>query len=83
MTSTTSLSAPESQTKQALVVKWDSWIKTQPLAGNAASRDALKFFLELQAMPSPMLMEFASDNADKWQVVHDWLRDEGRIAGRD
>ncbi len=43
----------------------------------ATGRDTLKFYLELKDAQSPLL-KFQGRGRDKWQIVHGWLRNEGR-----
>jgi hypothetical protein len=63
-----------------LVQEWDRWLETQPIDPPAATaRDTLKFFYELQDSRSPLL-DFRSNRRDKWQVIHAWLRNEGRVS---
>jgi len=63
-----------------LVQEWDRWLQGQSIDPPAATaRDTLKFFCELQDRRSPLL-DFRSNRRDKWQVVHAWLLNEGRVS---
>jgi len=67
------------QRKSLLLQEWDRWIQTQPVKPPATARDSLKFFCELQDRRSPLL-DFRPARGDRWQVIHGWLRDEGRVS---
>jgi hypothetical protein len=63
-----------------LVQEWDRWLQTQSIdPPEATARDTLKFFYELQDGRSPLL-DFRSNRRDKWQVIHAWLLNEGRVS---
>jgi len=63
-----------------LIQEWDRWIQTQPINPPApTARDSLKFFCELQDRRSPLL-DFRPGRGDRWQVIHGWLKDEGRVS---
>jgi hypothetical protein len=67
------------ETRRLIIREWDRWIQTQSIDSTAASgRDSLKFFLELQDARSALL-DFQARGRDKWQVVHAWLVDAGRV----
>lgn len=66
--------------KSLLVQEWDRWVQTQPI-GSAppTARDSLKFYCELQDRRSPLL-DFRPTRGDRWQVIHGWLLDQGRVS---
>jgi len=70
----------QDERKSLLLLEWDRWIRTQPVDPPAATaRDTLKFYCELQDRRSPLL-EFRPRWGDKWQVIHTWLLNEGRVS---
>ncbi|HUN98123.1 MAG TPA: hypothetical protein VMU69_18055 [Bradyrhizobium sp.] len=67
------------EAKRLIVRAWDQWIASQPnVLDRATGRDSLKFYLELTDAQSPLL-KFQGRGRDKWQIIHDWLRSEGRV----
>ena len=69
----------QEEAKPLIIREWDRWVQTQPIdSGGATGRDSLKFFLELQDARSALL-DFQARGRDKWQVVHAWLLDAGRV----
>ncbi len=71
----------QKEAKILIVQEWDRWVKTQSIvAGGPGGRDSLKFFFDLQDRRSPLL-DFQSRTRDKWQVVHEWLEEKGRVSG--
>jgi hypothetical protein len=65
--------------KCLILVEWDRWLKSQPIGPTTPNaRDSLKFFYDLQDQRSPLL-DFRPSRGDKWQVIHAWLLNEGRI----
>ena len=74
------LSMRRDERKSLLVQEWDRWVQTQPINPPApTARDTLKFFYELQDRRSPLL-DFRPSRGDRWQVIHGWLKDEGRVS---
>ena len=70
----------QSERKDLVLLEWDRWLQTQPINPQAATaRDSLKFFCELQDRQSPLL-DFRSGGRDKWQIIHAWLLDAGRVS---
>jgi hypothetical protein len=68
------------EAKRLITQTWDQWIKMQQtVPGQASGRDSLKFYLELKDTQSPLL-KFQGRGRDKWQIVHSWLRDQGRVS---
>jgi hypothetical protein len=66
--------------KSRLLLEWDRWLQAQPVARRRpTARDTLKFFYELEDSRSPLL-DFRSGRRDKWQVVHAWLVELGRVS---
>jgi hypothetical protein len=66
------------EARRLIIHAWDRWIASQPASTDRATgRDTLKFYLELKDAQSPML-KFQGRGRDKWQIVHGWLRKEGR-----
>jgi hypothetical protein len=66
--------------KSRLLLEWDRWLQAQPVARRRpTARDTLKFFYELEDSRSP-LVDFRSGRRDKWQVVHAWLVELGRVS---
>jgi hypothetical protein len=66
------------EAKRLIVQAWDRWITTQPIVPDRVTgRDTFKFYLELKDDQSPLL-KFQGRGRDKWQIVHGWLRGEGR-----
>ncbi len=66
--------------KSLLLLEWDCWLQTQPIDPPApTARDTLKFFCELQDRQSPLL-DFRPSRGDRWQVIHAWLLNEGRVS---
>jgi hypothetical protein len=67
------------EAKRLIVHAWDRWIVSQPIVPDRATgRDSLKFYLELMDAESPLL-KFQSRGRDRWQIIHGWLRNEGRV----
>jgi hypothetical protein len=67
------------EAKRLIVHAWDQWITSQPIVPDRATgRDSLKFYLELTDAQSPLL-KFQGRGRDKWQIIHSWLRGEGRV----
>jgi len=67
------------EAKRLIIHAWDRWIATPPiLPDQATGRESLKFYLELNDAQSPLL-KLQSRGHDKWQIIHCWLRDEGRV----
>ena len=65
--------------KFRLVLEWDRWVQTRPVdRRRPTARDTLMFFCELQDRRSPLL-NFHARGRDKWQIIHAWLLEEGRI----
>jgi hypothetical protein len=78
--SRTARSMRQYERKSLLLLEWDRWLQTQPIDPLApTARDTLKFFCELQDKRSPLL-DFRPSRGDKWQVIHTWLRNEGRVS---
>ncbi len=68
------------QRESRLLQEWQQWLQTQPLGRRRpTARDTLKFFYELEDSRSPLL-DFRSGRRDKWQVVHAWLVEMGRVS---
>ena len=66
--------------KSLVLQEWDRWLQNQPDDPPATTaRDTLKFFYELQDRRSPLL-DFRPSRGDKWQVIHAWLLNEGRVS---
>jgi hypothetical protein len=66
--------------KTRILLEWDHWLQTQPVAPRRpTARDTLKFFYELEDTRSPLL-DFRSGGRDKWQVIHAWLLEFGRVS---
>lgn len=67
------------EAKRLIISAWDQWVVSQPTEPDhrATGRDTLKFYLELKDAQSPLL-KFQGRGRDKWQIVHGWLRNEGR-----
>lgn len=67
------------EAKRLIIRAWDQWVVSQPTGPDhrVTGRDTLKFYLELKDAQSPLL-KFQGRGRDKWQIVHDWLRNEGR-----
>ena len=66
--------------KSLVLQEWDRWLQTRPNDPPApTARDTLKFFYELQDRRSPLL-DFRPSRGDKWQVIHAWLLNEGRVS---
>lgn len=66
--------------KSRVLTEWDHWLKAQPIDPTApTARDSLKFFCELQDKRSPLL-DFRPGRRDKWQIIHAWLLNAGRIS---
>jgi hypothetical protein len=67
------------EAKRLIVHAWDQWIVSQPVVPDRTTgRDSLKFYLELMDAESPLL-KFQGRGRDKWQIIHGWLRNEGRV----
>lgn len=67
------------EAKRLIVHAWDKWIVSQPIVPDRTTgRDSLKFYLELMDAESPLL-KFQGRGRDKWQIIHGWLRNEGRV----
>ena len=67
------------EARRLIVRAWDQWIVSQPVVPDRATgRESLKFYLELTDAQSPLL-KFQGRGRDKWHIVHDWLRSEGRV----
>jgi hypothetical protein len=65
--------------KSLILVEWDRWLKDQHIDPSASTaRDTLKFFYDLEDQRSPLL-DFRPSRGDKWQVIHTWLLNEGRV----
>jgi hypothetical protein len=67
------------EAKRLIIQTWDRWVASQPIRPGdpTTGRDTLKFYLELKDAQSPLL-NFQGRGRDKWQIIHGWLRDEGR-----
>jgi hypothetical protein len=66
------------EAKRLIVQAWDQWIASQPaVPDRATGRETLKFYLELKDAQSSLL-KFQGRGRDKWEIVHGWLRGEGR-----
>jgi hypothetical protein len=66
------------EARRLIIRAWDQWIASQPVdTDRKTGRDTLKFYLELKDAQSPLL-KFQGRGRDKWQIVHGWLRNEGR-----
>jgi hypothetical protein len=69
----------QQESKPLIIQQWDQWVQTQSIEPrHASARDSFKFFLELEDAQSPLL-NFQPRGRDKWQTVHDWLLNEGRV----
>jgi hypothetical protein len=67
------------EAKPLVIAAWDDWAAKRGLRpDNAAGRDTLQFYYELQDAKSPLL-KFDSRTREKWQVIHDWLVSEQRV----
>jgi hypothetical protein len=67
--------------KSRILLEWDRWLQAQPVAPRRpTARDTLKFFYELEDSGSPLL-DFRSGRRDKWQMMHAWLLELGRVSG--
>jgi hypothetical protein len=64
--------------KSLVLMEWDRWLQAQPDPLTPTARDTLKFFYDLQDKHSPLL-DFRPSRGDKWQVIHTWLLNEGRV----
>ena len=70
----------QSERKGLVLLEWNRWLQTQDIdPQKATGRDSLKFFCELQDQRSALL-EFRASGRDKWQVIHAWLLNEGRVS---
>src|ERR1700694_5905896 len=70
----------QNERKSRILLEWDRWLQTQPAAPRRpTARDTLKFFYELEDARSPLL-DFRSGGRDKWQVIHAWLLEFGRVS---
>jgi hypothetical protein len=66
--------------KSRILLEWDRWLQAQPVARRRpTARDTLKFFYELEDSGSPLL-DFRSGRRDKWQMIHAWLLEFGRVS---
>jgi hypothetical protein len=63
---------PDDEEKRAVLREWDGWVKEHP------GSDPMLFYTHLQRA-RPDLLEFKSRGADKWQRVHGWLLQSGRV----
>jgi hypothetical protein len=69
----------QQELKPLIIQQWDQWVQTQSIEpGQASARDSFKFFLELEDAQSPLL-NFQPRGRDKWEIIHDWLLNEGRV----
>jgi hypothetical protein len=69
----------QDQWKSQVLLEWDRWLEAQPMeAAMPTARDTLKFFCELQDRRSPLL-DFRPGRRDKWQIIHAWLHNAGRV----
>jgi hypothetical protein len=70
----------QDQWKSQVLLEWDRWLEAQPIdPSTPTARDTLKFFCELQDRRSPLL-DFRPGRRDKWQIIHAWLHNAGRVA---
>jgi hypothetical protein len=70
----------QDERKSRVLLEWDRWVQTKPVdRRRPTARDTLMFFCELQDRRSPLL-DFRSGGRDKWQIVHAWLVEEGRVS---
>lgn len=69
----------QDQWKSQVLLEWDRWLEAQPSEVAPTARDTLKFFCELQDRHSPLL-DFRPGRRDKWQIIHAWLQNAGRVA---
>jgi hypothetical protein len=70
----------QNERKSRILLEWDRWLQTQPVAPRRpTARDTLKFFYELEDSQSPLL-DFRSGRRDKWQLIHAWLLEFGRVS---
>ena len=71
-----------SEARVLILEQWDRWIQTQNVdKGGPTGRHSLKFFYELQDAKSSAL-NFHWRGHDKWQIIHGWLLDAGRLSDR-
>ena len=70
----------DSEARRAIIREWDDWARNNPADSKSAAGCAL-FFVHLQQEKSELLdFHSTSDKwQDKWQMVHGWLRREGRV----
>ncbi|MGB8577081.1 MAG: hypothetical protein WCD56_11005, partial [Pseudolabrys sp.] len=66
----------ESEARRAIIREWDGWARNN-LADSKSAAGCVLFFNYLQKDKSELL-DFHS-SGDKWQMVHGWLRREGRV----
>jgi hypothetical protein len=66
----------ESEARRAIIREWDGWARNN-LADSKCAAGCVLFFNYLQNDKSELL-DFHS-SGDKWQMVHGWLRREGRV----
>ncbi len=68
------------QAKERILIEWDRWIEKEWIDRGVkpTARETLKFFIELQDARSPLL-DFRSRGRDKWQILHQWLEESGRV----
>jgi hypothetical protein len=70
----------QNERKSRILLEWDRWLHSQPVVPRRpTARDTLRFFYELEDMRSPLL-DFRSGGRDKWQVIHAWLLEFGRVS---
>lgn len=66
------------EARRFILGAWDDWAAGTLEPSYAANRtDALRFFAYLQTERSELL-KFRTAG-DRWQIVHGWLLDSGRI----
>jgi hypothetical protein len=65
----------EIATKRAVTHEWENWAALRP--DDLKSPNAGTYFFTHLQQKKPELLNF--DSSDKWETVHVWLLQEGRI----
>jgi hypothetical protein len=65
----------ETAAKRAVTHEWENWAALHP--DDLKSPNAGMYFFTHLQLKKPELLNFAS--SDKWETVHVWLLQEGRI----
>jgi hypothetical protein len=64
--------------RRAVMRAWGEWAKLHPVDATKSTAGML-FFAYLRN-ERPDLLDFKAGTQDKWQLVHGWLRRDGRVA---